>query len=120
MLVRVVSYSTNFWVINVHLYLELPYLLTFFAMVDASHGTYLYRWGDAPLIYLALAIGAKSEDIAWMLRSWSVKASLSFTAYSQIKGSRILHRMLDQVRDIPDFACAFMIPLCQMDIQIFW
>jgi hypothetical protein len=69
----VLTYNTNFWVINARLYLELPYLLKFFAMVDASHGTYIYRWGDAPLTYLALAISAKSETLAWMPRSWGYK-----------------------------------------------
>jgi hypothetical protein len=66
-------YNTNFWVINVHRYLELPGLLQFYAMVDASHGIFLYRWGDAPLFFVALAITAKPEELIWTPTNWIYK-----------------------------------------------
>jgi hypothetical protein len=67
----VLLYQTNFWVINVQRFLELPGLLRFFTMVEASYGIYLYRWGDAPMFYLILAIAAKPEDLVMIPSSWN-------------------------------------------------
>jgi hypothetical protein len=64
------SCSTIFWVINVQRYLELPSLLQFLTLEEASSGTYLYRWGGAPLSYLMLVIAARPEELVNKPRSW--------------------------------------------------
>jgi hypothetical protein len=70
---RVRAYPTNIWIINARRYLELPGILHFMAMVDISHGTYLYRWGDAPLYYVTLALFARPEEIVTMPESWQYR-----------------------------------------------
>jgi hypothetical protein len=70
----------------VKIYLELPDLLTFFAMVDASYGIYLYRWGDAPLLYLILAISATPEQIVRQPIWWKY-----------VRGSEVVERQTSKI-----------------------
>jgi hypothetical protein len=65
----VAGFYNNLEVMNVSFWLR-PEVQHFVRMVDVSHGTYLHRWGDAPMRYLALALFATPQEVAMKPFSW--------------------------------------------------
>jgi hypothetical protein len=66
----VAGYYNNLEITDVAFWLR-PEVQHFVQFVDASHGIYLHRWGDAPLRYLALALFATREEVTMRPWSWS-------------------------------------------------
>lgn len=56
------TYYNNFEVMNIHFFRQSS-VRKWTEWVDASHGIYKYRWGDAILRYLTLSLFANSEQI---------------------------------------------------------
>jgi hypothetical protein len=63
------GYYNNLEVMDIAFWLR-PDVQHFVQFVDASHGIYLHRWGDAPLRYLALALFATSNEVEMKPYSW--------------------------------------------------
>jgi hypothetical protein len=68
---RIRAYQTNFHITNVPRFLGMPGFLDFMMMVDLSGGIFGHRWGDAPLIYLAMAMFGRRDELMWKPWSWS-------------------------------------------------
>lgn len=56
------TYYNNFEIMNTHFFRRTD-VRQWIDMIDATHGIYKYRWGDAVLRYLTLMFFAKSEQI---------------------------------------------------------
>jgi hypothetical protein len=56
------TYYNNFEVMKIHFFRQTR-VRKWIQMIDGSHGIYKYRWGDAILRYLTLALFARSEQI---------------------------------------------------------
>jgi hypothetical protein len=63
----VAGYYNNLEIMDVAFWLK-PEVQHFVQFVDTSWGIYLYRWGDAPLRYIALALFATREQVT--MRPW--------------------------------------------------
>lgn len=66
---RVRSFYNNFEIVKMSFF-RAPEVRHFTDFVDASGGIFLYRWGDAPLRYLTLAIFAREDQIAARSPLW--------------------------------------------------
>jgi hypothetical protein len=68
----VAGYYNNLEIMDVSFWMrsEVQHFVQF---VDASWGIYSYRWGDAPLRYLALALFAAPREVADRPYEWQYK-----------------------------------------------
>jgi mannosyltransferase len=66
----VAHYYNNLEVLDLNFWRR-PDVQHFVAFVDASWGIYLYRWGDSPLRYIALALFAEPGQVVFRPLEWS-------------------------------------------------
>ena len=60
--VEIPHYWSNFEIIDLA-FMQRPEVIDFIETVDDSRGIFLYRWGDAPLRYITLALFANATEI---------------------------------------------------------
>jgi hypothetical protein len=62
--VEIPHYWNNFEVVDLS-FMQRNDVVDFLQVVDESQGIFLYRWGDAPLRYITLAIFANANEILY-------------------------------------------------------
>ena len=60
--IEIPNYWNNFEMIDIS-FTQRREVLNFVKAVDDSQGIYLYRWGDAPLRYITLALFSNAQQI---------------------------------------------------------
>jgi hypothetical protein len=65
--IEIPHYSNNFEVVDLA-FMQRDDVLDFIQVIDQSQGIFLYRWGDAPLRYIILALFANETEILYRER----------------------------------------------------
>ena len=65
--IEIPNYWNNIEVIDLS-FMQRTEVKAFINTVDESQGIFLYRWGDAPLRYIELALFAKPEEVLHRLQ----------------------------------------------------
>lgn len=67
---NVPMYYNNMEIVSIE-FMNRPEVRDFVNAIDASHGQYKYRWGDAPLRYATLALFAEEKSVQPLSVSWN-------------------------------------------------